>query len=268
MKHRWPIIILLLTACGDGKEAIVEHALQLGNAQYDAARFLEAVTTYGSAPGDHRTVYNKGVAYYRTGLLPEAITELGTAATLTNDPRQASRAFYSLATARAHEAFWADSVQERAGELLDGIRIEGDDIAQQVRMVVLRDSLQREQHRLRMLTDSSLAGASSAYKEALRRAPKDEEARYGLMRVLSTIEARRKAKADREMGSNENEDQRKELSARAQLLVQRADSLVEAYRFKEALTVLEQGLKQEPTLKDKEQYMQKLEVVTKAANAE
>ncbi len=51
-------------------------------------------------------------------------------------------------------------------------------------------------------------------------------------------------------------------------LVQRADSLVEQYKFNEALDVLEDGLERDPSLKKEEEYMKKLETVTDAATAE
>ena len=63
------------------------------------------------------------------------------------------------------------------------------------------------------------------------------------------------------------DDEKKELSERAKLIMKRADELVEQHKFKEALEVMEQGLKQDATLQKEKEYMDKLGVVTKAASA-
>ena len=66
---------------------------------------------------------------------------------------------------------------------------------------------------------------------------------------------------------DKDKDKDKELSARAQLIMKKADELVEQYKFDEALSVMQQGLKEDPSLKAKKEYMDKLDVVTKAARA-
>ena len=45
----------------------------------------------------------------------------------------------------------------------------------------------------------------------------------------------------------------------------RADELVEKYLFQEALDVMRQGVQQDPTLQQRKDYMDKLDMITKAA---
>jgi len=159
----------------------------------------------------------------------------------------------------------ADSVSKRGSEILKGMKIEGQDISGKVRQLVMRDSLQKEQLRLEHLVDSALAQGADAYKNALRGSPADEDARHNLALVQKRIAARVKEAAQK--AKNKDQNKNKGLSERAKMLLAKADELVEQYKFTEALKVLQDGLKAEPTLQQQQDYMQKLDVVTKAAQA-
>jgi hypothetical protein len=52
------------------------------------------------------------------------------------------------------------------------------------------------------------------------------------------------------------------------IILQKADELVDAYKFAEALALLNAGLKQDPTLEQRKDYMEKLELVQKAAGTQ
>ncbi|MDX9752305.1 MAG: hypothetical protein RBT71_14600, partial [Flavobacteriales bacterium] len=168
---------------------------------------------------------------------------------------------------RLMEALAADSLHRHHTAALGGIRIEGDDIALNVERFVLRDSLRRELRRLDALIDSSLAQGAAAEMRALRLMPTHEDARHDLALARHLIGLRPGAGTGQD-GDRDGEDQEKELGVRAMRIIQQADSLVDAYRFKEALGVLEQGLREDPTLEQRKGYMDKLDLVTKAAEAE
>jgi tetratricopeptide (TPR) repeat protein len=267
MKNGWTIALFALTACGTTPEQLVEQALRLGNTDYRASRYADAITAYSTAPTDHRTVYNRGDAHFRSEQWTEAIEQFTAAAGMAQTPREQARAQYNLGNARTAQAHWADSLSHRATEVMSGIRIEGDAIARKVSLIVLRDSLRQEQKRLEHLIDSALTAGSEAYKSALRLTPGDELARYNLAYVQGRIAARPKPPTDDDK-KKQDQEKEKALTERAKLLIKRADELVEVHQFKEALEVLQEGLRQEPSLKQKEQFMQKLGVVTKAAEAQ
>ena len=50
--------------------------------------------------------------------------------------------------------------------------------------------------------------------------------------------------------------------------MQQADEMVERYEFTKALNLLRDALKTDPTLQQRQDYMNKLDVVTKAAAAQ
>ena len=77
----------------------------------------------------------------------------------------------------------------------------------------------------------------------------------------------KKAAEENDKDQNKDKDKDKGLSERAKLIMQKADELVDQYLFKDALKVMNDGLKADPTLKQQQEYMHKLDVVTKAAEA-
>lgn len=265
MKRLLYIAVVGLVACGNANERAVEHALRKGNLQYNAQRFYPADSTYATGPIDARLSHNRGNAEYRMNELDSAIVHFGSAAEMAGSAGDQARSYYNLGDARLKQAHWADSVAHALDGTIDGIRIDGADIAQKVDQFVLRDSLQRQRDQLDLLVDSALNEGAEQFKNALRRTPRDEDARHNLALAQRMIAAREKEKSAND-GKNEDE-KNKELSARAKLIMKRADELVDQHKFQEALDVMQQGLKEDATLQKEKQYMDKLTVVTKAAQA-
>lgn len=265
MKPAWTIALLALASCRPTPEQLADEALRAGNVDYRAARFADAIEVYRTAE-DHHTLFNRGDAHFRSAQWSEAIERFTAAAGAAQQPTDQARAQYNLGNARMEQAHWADSVSHRAVEVMDGIRITGNDVAQKVSLMVLRDSLQQEQQRLEHLIDSALTAGSDAYKNALRLTPGDELARYNLALAQRAIAARPKPPVDD--AKKKEQEKEKALTERAKLLIKQADELVEKNQFKAALDLLQEGLRQEPSLKQKEQFMQKLNVVTLAAQAQ
>ena len=265
MKRFAYIAVFGLVACGNAHERAVESALRKGNVHYNAHRFYPADSTYATGPADARLLHNRGNAEYRMNVLDSAIAHFSNAAEMAGSAGDQARSYYNLGGARLRQANWADSLAQAMESTIGGIRIEGADIAQKVDQFVLRDSLQRQRDRLDQLVDSALSEGAEQFKNALRRKPRDEDARHNLALAQRMIAARVKEKADRD-GKNE-QDKNKELSERAKLIMKRADELVDQHKFQEALDVMQQGLKEDATLQKEKQYMDKLTVVTKAAQA-
>lgn len=255
---------LLLAACVPPEEKAALRALQNGGLHYADARYAEAAEAFGSAPEDERATYNAGVALFHTGDLAQAAEQFKRTSDRA-DTLQA-RALYDLGTTLAFQTIRSDSLSARMAEELGGIRIEGDDIARKVELLVLRDSLYRMQRRLHTLADSSLTEAEKHLKQTLRLRPHNEQARYNLASVQAAIAARRTA--DGRDGKDGDKDKQQELTARAKVLVEQAGKLVDEYKFKQALDLLQSSLQKEPSLKQEEEFMQKLDVVTKAAQAQ
>lgn len=259
------IALLLLTACATKDEQAVIRALHAGAAQYRASQFAEAAATFGDAPSDARLSYNQGTALHRANDLDQAVTVLQDAAQMADSADLKTLAWYNLGNSRLLQARRADSLSKAYATESSGIKIEGDDIAKKVNLYVLRDSLRRESLRMDNLVDSALRAGSEAYKHVLRLAPMDEDARHDLVVIQRQLAARKKASSEKG-GDGDNAD--KQLGERAKLIIQKADELVEQHLFQEALNVLQKGLNEDPTLQQRKEYMDKLEVVTKAAKGE
>jgi tetratricopeptide (TPR) repeat protein len=269
MKRLLHIGMLALLGCGDPAERAVEEALHEGAEPYRMARYDSAATIYGQASFDPRVAHDLGSALYRQGLLDTAISTFEQAIASARNRSDQALAYYDLGNSWMGVSAKADSLDKDFGGQLSQIKIEGDDIALKVKQFVLRDSLRTFQRKVVHLVDSSLTQGAEAYKNALRNNPKDEDARHNLALAQQQIAARQKAaqaKSDQE--KNKNKDKDKDLSEQAKRIMQQADSLVERYKFKEALGVLAMGLKKEPTLKQQQEYMNKLDVVTRAAEAQ
>ncbi len=266
MRHvAYLIPALLFGGCVPPEEKAVLRALQNGGMRYADGRYTEAAEAFGSAPENDRAIYNAGVALFRAGDPGQAAEQFKRTSERA-DSLQA-RSLYDLGTTLAFQTVRSDSIATRRAEELGGIRIEGDDIARKVELLVLRDSLYREQHRLHTLADSSLTQADKRLKQTLRLRPTDERARYNLATVQALIAAR-KAERDKANNGKDDKDKQQELTVRAKLLVEQADKLVDEYKFKEALDLLQGSLQKEPSLKQEEEFMKKLDVVTKAAQAQ
>jgi len=258
-------LVLLLSACGTPEERSAEQALREGLPPYREGRFATADSIYALAAFDPRVAYNLGNTLYKQHLLDTAVHTYTQAVEGSFSDSLKAMAHHNLGNSWTLLALDADSVSKRGSEILKGMKIEGQDISGKVRQLVMRDSLQKEQLRLEHLVDSALAQGADAYKNALRGSPADEDARHNLALVQKRIAARVKEAAQK--AKNKDQNKNKGLSERAKMLLAKADELVEQYKFTEALKVLQDGLKAEPTLQQQQDYMQKLDVVTKAAQA-
>lgn len=253
----------LLLACGDAAQHAAEEALHEGAVPYREGRFEDAAAIYAGATHDPRVRFNLGNALYRMQLADSATRTYRTNEPALEDTALRSAVRYNLANGWTTIALATDSAIATCDKELESTLIQGDDIAMKLRMAVARDSLVRVRQQLDHLEDSALAQGAAAYKEALRLSPTDEDARYNLALVQQRIAQRRKEAEQRKKDQQKNED--KALSEKALLLMKKADELVDLYKFTEALKVLQDGLKAEPTLQQKQDYMNKLDVVTKAA---
>ncbi len=265
MRNCFYIAVLALVACGTPQERLAERALRTGAGPYHARLFATADSAYAGAPDDERAIFNRGNSNHRLGKWTEAIAYFRAAAGMDSTEHERARIHFNLGNIYMAEAMHADTVARRQSEALSTMQMDGPDIATKVTQYVLRDSVQRDIKRLEALVDSSLLAALEGYKESLRNAPDDDDARFNLVYVQRLIAQR--PNPDDAGGNSSDKDKDKELSARAKLIMERADELVEKYKFREALDVLQQGLKQDPSLKAKKEYMDKLDVVTKAASA-
>lgn len=265
MKRLLPIALLALAACAAPDERAAERALRLGAAAYRQGDHARADSLFALAPHDARAVYNRGCAAFRAGRYADAIGHFRQAAALDSSTEQQRRVRFNLAAAHLAEARDADTTLPRLARDIEGLRIEGGDIARNVAVCVMRDSLQGERARLERTLDTAYAAAVAASKAALRLDPADDDARHNLVLAQRGAEARRRA---RQAGGDQDKPKDQELGPRARLILQQADSLVDLYRFKPALELLQQGLKEDPSLASKKEYMQRLETVNQAAQAQ
>ncbi len=261
--NRWlPIAMLMLCACGDRQERLAAEAIREGNSSYAAEQFDRAIDAYDRAAFDPRALHNSAKAAYRSRNMGEAVERSIATTEMPADSGLIADAFHDLGNSWMLRSREADSLSTGLDKDIAAIRMEGDDITGKVRLAVVRDSLRKEQQRNVQLSDSALTESVKAYRAALRRDPTDEDTRYNLALAQRSLDARKK---ERERKDREKKDQ--ELSARARQLLEQADRLVEEYKFKEALDLLQRGLQEDPTLASKKEYIDKLDVVTKAAQA-
>ncbi len=264
MRYATIILVLLMTACGSPAERAIEKALYEGAGSYRKDEFKAAADAYAPAAFDPSVSYDLGNALYRQAQWDTAVIAFAQASDALPKETLKAAAYHNLGNGWTRRAEHADSLSQRMADKARGFRIEGSDVGTKVRRIVQRDSMQRAVVQLEHLVDSALTQGSSAYRNALRISPKDEDTRHNLALVQARMAARAKEAADRN-ANDPNKD--KELSERAKAILAKADELVEQYKFQEALKVLQDGLKADPTLKEKQDYMNKLDVVTKAAEA-
>lgn len=256
------IPLLALAACGTPGE----RALRLGAEAYDEGAFARADSLFALAPDDARALFNRGNSAFRMGRWDEAARQFQAAMQLDSAAGRRAAAPFNLGAARLAEARHADTAITRLQRDLGQLRLEGTDIARDVATFVRRDSLRRDLVRLESTIDSAYAAAIRWNKRALRADPADDDARLNLAIAQRAFDARQRARRSGQDGQDKK-DQDRQLSPRALILMQQADSLVEQYRFRSALDLLQQGLREDPSLKSKQEYMQKLETVTQAAQA-
>jgi tetratricopeptide (TPR) repeat protein len=263
MERHLPLLLILFVSCGDGSLREADDALRAGNNAYHAGRYANARDRYEQALHDPRVQHNAAKASYRIMEWDSALERATGAKALFEDPGHRSDALHDLGNTRVMQAAWADSVARSIDAQLAASGAAPDDIAGRVKLAVVRDSLRKEKTRMLHLSDSALVQGVVAYKQALRLDPQDEDSRYNFAYAAQLVAAREKER--REQQDQEKNDQ--ELSEKAKQLIARADELVEEYRFKEAHDLLQQGLQEDPSLAREKQYIDKLEVVTRAAEA-
>jgi tetratricopeptide (TPR) repeat protein len=262
MNRNLILTLLLAAACTSAEERAVDDALRNGNALFDAGDTTQALREYDAAPEDHRTRYNAGLGLHGQGSLEEAVDRFSSAFALADSAADRNKATYALGHTWALRATLADTLARMAAREARSIRLEGD-INDQVRQMVLRDSLQRMERNLIQLTDSALEAGRDAYRDALRMDPGDEQARHNLTLVERAIAARRPGRQDGREGDKDKQD--KELGLLAKRIMAQADSMVERYRFQDALDLMQGGLLKDPTLEQRKDYMDKLGTITRTS---
>lgn len=266
MRYGIHIPCLLLVACGTPQERAAEHALRSGALAYREGRFEEAAAIYEKATFDPRVAFNLGDALHGKRLWDTALTTFADAAERALDTTLQADAYHNLGNGWMRMALTADTTVQLLEDKLEVMVIDGQDIARKVRAIVERDSVMQELKVLDQLLDSSLVQASEAYKSSLRRAPQDEDSRHNLGLAQRMIAARVKEVEERKKREAEK-NTNKGLSERALAIMQQADALVDQYRFTEALKVMQDGINKDPSLAQRQDYMNKLNVVTNAAKA-
>ncbi len=253
--------LLLCGGCGTPEERLAERALREGAARYRDSAFARADSAFGLAPNDARAVYDQALSRLALEQQAEAAGLFATAARLDSASIR-HWALYNRGNALLREA--SGNAQSSAMLLREASAAApaSDDIADRLRHAVRTDSMLRASRRLEARIDTALPEAINAYKAVLRLMPGDEDARHNLVLAQSAWAKRQKERGN----GGKNDDKEKMLTERAKLLIQQADELVEQYRFKEALRLLQEGLRMEPSLSNRKEYMDKLDLVTKAAD--
>ncbi|MBL7947152.1 MAG: hypothetical protein JNN32_13900 [Flavobacteriales bacterium] len=259
-------VLFLATACGDAQQRAAERALYTGEHPYREGRFDAAARIYAEADHDARVAYNLGNALLQQQLTDSSIQAYIKGFSEEQGDSVNAMTYHNLGNAWATLALKADTAAKKGRERMKNMPVDGTDLVTKVRNIVMLDSITQENMKLDQVVDSALAQSADAYKNGLRRRPSDEDTRYNLALVQQHIAARVKEAKEREKNKEKDKDQQ-ELSERAKRLMQQADSLVDRYQFTKALEILQAGVKADPSLQQKQDYMNKLDVVTKAAKA-
>lgn len=251
---------LLVAGCGTPEERLAEQALRTGAELFGDSLFLAADSAFATAPNDARAAYDQGLSQLALGHQAGAAELFGKAAQQDSAGLR-PWAFYNRGNALLREAMGNTTGSAALQRQVEQAAPASEDIADRLRHAVSTDSMLKASRRMEARIDTALPEAIAAFKSALRLAPDDEDARHNLVLAQSEWSKRQKERGD----GGKNDDKEKTLSERAKLLMQQADELVEKYRFSEALQLLQEGLRMEPSLSTKKEYMDKLDLVTKAA---
>jgi hypothetical protein len=254
------VLVALLAGCGTPEQRAAGRALRVGASFYHDSAFARADSAFALAPSDARAIYDRGVALLAAGQHAAAAGHFSAAAeTDTQDVRPMAR--YNQGNALLREARYNALMSTSLRKEATGLKPASEDIADRLRHAVRADSMVRASLRLDARIDTALPDAISAFKAALKLDPDDDDARHNLMLAQREWAKRQKERSQ----GGKNDDQQTTLTERARLLLEKADALVEEYRFQEALAVLQDGLRKEPSLSSKKEYMDKLNLVTNAA---
>jgi Ca-activated chloride channel family protein len=112
-----------------------------------------------------------------------------------------------------------------------------------------------------------LEEAMNSFKESLKSDPANEGARYNYQLVKRKLEEQKKKEQQNQNQEKDkqqqDEDKSKEPSAFAKRLKAQADALAAQYKFKEAYTLMNDGLKKDPTVSHYNDFIKRLnDVVT------
>ena len=102
------------------------------------------------------------------------------------------------------------------------------------------------------MAEKEFEKAIEAFKNSLRNNPADDESRYNL------AHAKEKLKKKQE---EDKENKQDPPSAYAKRMKKKADALVNKFKFKEALKVLEGALEKDATVSNYKEFMQKLDAI-------
>lgn len=259
-----PLALVIFTSCGDAHERRQRFAMLDGQHHHDRLAYLDAALAYREALGHPWARHNLAATYQGMDLLDSAVLYFEASTRDMTDTAGLLRAWYGTANANLRLAARCDTAGRETLELLHGMPPISGDVRERLRLTTERDSLRQRARDLYLRTDSALVRAVKAYEQVLRLDAADEEARHDLAVAQRWIARRRGTPPD-----NPRQDDPKDqaLTERARLLIAKADTLVEEHRFKAALDVLQEGLRQEPSLKQRKDYMDKLNTVNEAAEA-
>jgi tetratricopeptide (TPR) repeat protein len=111
------------------------------------------------------------------------------------------------------------------------------------------------------LFESKLDTAITYYKRSLELNDKDEDAKYNLELARAILKEKAKKEKQKQSNQSQQKQEQQQPSEFAKKLFEQSKLLAKEYKFKEALGLLEQGLKQDPTINVYKQYIEKLKSV-------
>lgn len=180
MKRIFLHILLLLMLSPAWAQLITDEARQRvrqGNDLYEAGKYVEAEVSYRKAEAakanEVKGAFNLGNALYQQGRFQEAAGQFAKAANLTEDRQLQAEAYHNLGNAQLKAAMQPQSSPQ-------GQPQQGNPLQQSI----------------------------EAYKQALRRNPKDEETRYNLAYAMRQLQQQQQQQQNQNNDQNQqNQDQ-------------------------------------------------------------
>ncbi len=258
--HRILLVILIFTMCLNSQAQKARYLTHKANGIYLEDRFAEADSIYDMAKADSSrffpTRYNGALTKYRIGEYQKAVAAFENITESENDSMK-SESWYNLGNSLLKYWYKKDKELNLLSQTITAIEnTQTEDVKVKMENYLYKDSLLKVQKEVLNLKDKMLDQAISSYKNSLRIDPSDDDARYNLVYAMKLLPI----DPDND-DKDQDDEEKKEPTKYALDLKQEALDLVRKNKFREANTLLQNGMQKDETVGEFNKLMENLGII-------
>jgi Ca-activated chloride channel homolog len=239
-----------------------------GNKDYKNGEFQEALEKYNKAnsldTSNSMSLFNAGNASYRKNDFEEATMYYESYISKCGNKKEKSDGYYNIGNSNL-------KIWERESNLLDLIdkeliisKIEDNqDIKEKMKNFLITDSLLKKQKISLENKDKVLSIAIKSYKNAIRENPSINDARYNLSYAIRLLPEKTDEYNNEYKNKEKNKENEKQktISENGKEIKKKTLKLIQENKFKEAYSLLNNGISKDETLKELEELNKKLKIL-------